>query len=86
MSAKPCKGCGKLVVFAKDPDGKWQVLDSVAPVYRQTGVKDGVAQVVRDTKALVSHFATCPNANKFSGGGVRAIPPERHFSEPQGGD
>ncbi|PYS91476.1 MAG: hypothetical protein DMF62_02375 [Acidobacteria bacterium] len=82
MSAKPCRGCGKLVVFAKDPDGKWQVLDASAPVWRQSGVKEGVAQVVRDSKAMVSHFSTCADANKFSA----SKKPERNFYEAEGAD
>ncbi len=93
MSAKPCRGCGKMVVFAKDPDGKWQVLDNVSPTWEQVGVKDGVARVIR-SKALVSHFATCPDANKFSASNREPVAaaesqtpftmaPERHFSEPK---
>lgn len=86
MSASPCKGCGRPVVFAKDPDGKWQVLDNVAPVWRQVGSKDGIAYVVREPKALVSHFSTCSKPDQFSASKrpeQLAMPePERHFSEP----
>ncbi len=85
MSAKPCKGCGKMVVFAKDKDtNKWQVLDNTAPVWKQIGVKDGVAYVVREHAALVSHFSTCPDANKFSSSKQPELP-ERNFSEPKEG-
>ncbi len=89
MSAKPCRGCGRPVVFAKDPDGKWQVLDNTAPVWKQIGVKDGIARVVREPSALVSHFSTCPKADDFSGRNrettLESRMPDRHFSEPQEG-
>lgn len=84
MSAKPCRGCGKPVVFAKDPDGKWQVLDNVAPVWKQVGIKNGAPYVIREPKAMVSHFSTCPKADDFSGGRrSEPPPPDRDFSEPQ---
>jgi len=72
-----------MVVFAKDPDGKWQVLDNTAPVWKQIGMKEGVARVVREPSAMVSHFSTCPNANDFHKKPEPAAPPaDRHFSEP----
>lgn len=80
MSAKPCHGCGKLVVFAKDSFGKWQVLDNVSPTWEQCGTKDGVAMVIR-SKAMVSHFSTCSDANKFSAS-KKDSEPQTHFSEP----
>ncbi len=87
MSAKPCKGCGKSVVFAKDREtGKWQVLDNTAPVWKQIGTKDGVAYVMREPSALVSHFATCSKANDFSSSKKTEAPmqtEDRHFSEPK---
>lgn len=80
MSAKPCKGCGKLVVFAKDRDtDKWQVLDNTAPVWKQVGLKNGVPYVIRDKTALVSHFSTCSKANDFSSTNSE----QAHFSEPK---
>lgn len=81
-----------MVVFAKDPDGKWQVLDNTAPVWKQIGVKDGIARVVREPSAMVSHFSTCPNANEFSASKRESEPesktpftmaPQKHFSEPK---
>ena len=57
-----CKGCGREIVWAEDDKGTKIPLDPRAPVYQ---VVDGVA--VRNTKAMVSHFATCSQANRFSG-------------------
>ncbi len=83
MSAKPCKGCGRPVVFAKElGTGKWQVLDNVSPCWEQVGVKDGVAVVVR-AKAFVSHFSTCPKADDFSASKRQEPAQDRHFSEPE---
>lgn len=87
MSAKPCKGCGKLVVFAKDPEGKWQVLDNTAPTWKQIGVKDGIARVIRAEGVMVSHWSTCPEAYKKVGERTWEKPPEdRHFNEPKEAD
>lgn len=83
MSAKPCRGCGKPVVFAKDTDGKWQVLDAHAPIWIQIKSKDSTPRVMREPKAMVSHFATCANANDFSASRKAAPEPDRSFSEPQ---
>lgn len=73
------------MVFAKDREsGKWQVLDNTAPVWRQIGTKDGVAYVLRDHTALVSHFATCSHADEFSSHKKsEPPPPTQHFSEPK---
>ena len=83
MSAKPCRGCGKLVVFAKDPDGKWQVLDVSVPTWEQIKSKDGVAQV-RRSQAMASHFSACPYASSFSRANRPAEQPvQRDFNEPK---
>ena len=85
MSARACRGCGKSVVFAKDAEGKWQILDVVAPCFRQTGTDaKGAFIVERDPTAMVSHFATCPRANEFSAAKRRR--PSQELSEPQHAD
>lgn len=84
MSAKPCRGCGKPVVFAMDEEGKWQILDASAPIWKQVPSKDGKPHVMRDPKAMVSHFSTCRHANAFSASRAQSQPgPELHFSEPK---
>lgn len=64
-----CKGCERPILYAKDTDGKTQVLDPSAPVYEIWG-DDNKAQgsklVKRDRHAYVTHFATCPDATEFS--------------------
>lgn len=65
-----CKGCGRKVIFAKDEEGKTQILDAVSPVYStDTTFVDGTITVVRDRDAFVSHFITCPDRAKFSKAG-----------------
>lgn len=72
-----CRGCGKPIVWAVTPKGKPIPLDPRAPVYTVAIVK-GEQQCSRATDPelrwalMVSHFATCPNANDFSGRGREA--------------
>lgn len=66
MSEKLCK-CGKKIFFAKDENGKTQVLDLVAPVYVCEGTDLNATGTVRRLPfAYVSHFATCSAADEFS--------------------
>lgn len=57
----PCKGCGRLIHFARTPQGKTIPLDVRPPVYKLT--EDGRCERAPDT--YVTHFATCPNADEF---------------------
>lgn len=75
MRGSDCKGCPATIIWCvEEVTGKKIPLDPKAPVY--VVVKDtfGQAPVVRRAKddqnnvtAMVSHFATCPSANQFSG-------------------
>lgn len=67
MSAT-CRGCGAEIVWGVTSDGKRIPLDPRPPVYH-TGTlrEDGGVNCERDREALVSHFATCREANRFSG-------------------
>lgn len=47
-------------------DGTKVPLDPSAPVYEVVD-EDGLKTAVRTSTAMVSHFATCPKANLFSG-------------------
>jgi len=63
-----CKGCGKTIVWAEvKVEGKPVVrvpLDPRPPIYRVD--RPGHATRAED-RWMVTHFATCPKANKFSG-------------------
>ncbi len=68
-----CRGCGKEIVWGKNEFGKKIPLDPRAPVYIIEGVIiPGDFVPVSSAKtdsyqtAMVSHFATCPDANRFS--------------------
>jgi hypothetical protein len=65
-----CKGCNKIVVWVEitKADGtKGRLpLDPSAPVYEVDPVNPTTGE--RTKTAMVSHFATCPKANDFSGG------------------
>lgn len=68
-----CK-CGKEIIWGLTEAGKPLPLDAKALVFIPTGevrqTKYGPTMVYKiDKDAKVSHFATCPNANEFSGKG-----------------
>lgn len=65
-----CRGCGKVIVWGVTPDGKRIPLDPKPPVYR-TEERGAEVIAARDREAMVSHFATCPEANRFSASGRR---------------
>jgi hypothetical protein len=62
---KPCKGCGKMILWAQTTEGKWIPLDTRAPTYSIADVKGMGLRALR-SEGYVSHFATCPKANDFS--------------------
>jgi hypothetical protein len=65
-----CKGCGVPIVWAELENGKRVPLDPRPAVYEVT--LEGIApEALSATRAdrrrfMVSHFATCPDANRFS--------------------
>lgn len=64
-----CRGCGKLVVWVqitKADGNKGMIpLDPAAQVYEVDPANPTTGE--RTKTAMVSHFATCPDANSFSG-------------------
>jgi len=65
-----CRGCGKSIDWGVTPEGKKIPLDPSAPVYvitERSSRPDGSWGVQRTQDAMVSHFITCPDANRFSG-------------------
>lgn len=63
-----CKGCGKKIIFGQTESGKVVPLDPAPPVFEVwQKAPDGTTFVKRNLSAFVSHFATCPRANDFSG-------------------
>jgi hypothetical protein len=73
MRTTPCEGCGKPMVWAyivKDGvrTGKRVPLDPRPVVYRLVGGFDALdyeAQAITQADGMVTHFATCRDANKF---------------------
>lgn len=61
-----CKSCGAAIVWAKTCErGKSMPLDAQMVIGGNVKLTEGVAVVVRPGDGdHVSHFATCPNANK----------------------
>ncbi len=71
MSEAICKGCGKPIVWGETPDGKKVPLDPKPLVYmllagRAFGTNLQRIERLQQDEAMVSHFATCPNANDYS--------------------
>lgn len=63
-----CKGCGRPIVWGVTVDGKRIPLDPSAPTYRVCRADgDGTVEVERTEAVFVSHFATCSQADMFSG-------------------
>lgn len=70
MSEEVCRGCGARIIWAKNPaTGKMIPLDPRPPVYLVTEEGAMRANGKEGEAYYVSHFATCPKANQFSGGG-----------------
>ena len=61
-----CKGCNRIIMWGKTADGKNIPLDPKAPVYRVLEQDTDGALIERTSTHLVSHFSTCPQANRFS--------------------
>lgn len=64
FARRPCKGCGKMVVWAIGPNGPVP-LDPVPAVYT-VEVVDGVVRARRAGAAMVGHHVTCPRREQFS--------------------
>lgn len=63
------RGCGKPIVWGMSTDGKRIPMAPSAPVYH---ILNESEVIERFNEAMVSHFAACPQANNFSGGGRKA--------------
>lgn len=70
VKLRSCKGCGRPILWAKSAEtGKMVPLDPTAPIYMLSpgNVEITVCtRIPRDVYA-VSHLATCPAANQYSG-------------------
>jgi hypothetical protein len=64
-----CKGCGRPIIWGITEDGTRIPLDPKPPTYVLEFTGERGVKVRRVRSVLVSHFATCPQASRFSGGG-----------------
>ena len=65
-----CKGCGKEIEYVKSEEtGNLVPLQYVSSYEMVTIIEGGVIRMVarRADKAWISHFLTCPKADRFSG-------------------
>lgn len=63
-----CRGCGKPIFWGVTDEGKRIPLDPTPAVYRVVQRQNTHGMVERDKNAMVTHFATCPQAGRFSKG------------------
>lgn len=73
MKISECRGCGAKIVWTKTPGGARMPLDMGVGFYRITDeLSDGVP-ILQAVKPLdegigISHFRTCPKADRFGAG------------------
>lgn len=58
--AQKCRACPKMIYFVRTARGSTMPVDC--------GVPGGVAPTATESGEGVSHFATCPNADRFRRG------------------
>ena len=62
-NSRPCSGCGMKIEFIKNSAGQFVPAQRVRAVMV---VRDGRLMALEVVGAYVSHYETCPDANKFS--------------------
>lgn len=67
MKTSKCKGCGKEILWGETVEGKKIPLDMKPPVYGIIRRSQDTVEAYRAQDCFVSHFTTCPQANRFSG-------------------
>ncbi len=84
-----CRSCGREIVWARTQHGKSVPLDPKALVFSVVKENNGELIAVKPTPGvagevfMVSHFATCQDANKWSGHKPGEPMPHRDFNEPK---
>ena len=56
---KNCRSCGREIVFMRTSAGK------IIPVDADSVAEEETADAIFEYGRHISHFATCPDANKF---------------------
>jgi hypothetical protein len=87
MTPSKCRSCGREIVWAETQHGAKVPLDPKALVFSVLEVGNKLIAVkpggLHGERWLVSHFATCKDANAWSGHKPGDPMPEKHFSEPK---
>lgn len=70
VAPRPCKLCGAMIEIQPGPDGRQIPLQRVGRIYMPSPTGAGVDTAESMSGAFyVSHFETCPEANRESGAG-----------------
>jgi len=64
-ATRPCRACGRELVFATGPGGKLIPLNVVRNVYVLDANGDALV-VLAGSETFQSHFESCPSASTFS--------------------
>lgn len=59
-----CRGCGKAILWGETQTGAKIPLDNTVPIYRLEWQTNRMV-AIREEKAFVSHFVTCPQRDRF---------------------
>lgn len=68
MDSSHCRGCGAEIIWTITEGSKWMPLDAKSEKRFVVAVEkliENDAPVARLVDTYVSHFATCPKADKF---------------------
>lgn len=85
LPTKPCRYCGKQIVWAKQADGKWIPLDPTPPIYQVVLRHDGEPWCERAADSMVTHFATCPKASQASSDSKKKKQNRKKWQDGSGG-
>lgn len=76
MSAEArCRGCNKLICWGTTAEGKKIPLDPAPAIYElgELGLHGPLVAKTKQHQFMVSHFATCPDASRFSASAKAAV-------------
>lgn len=77
MKTSVCKGCGKPIVWATNPQSGKKVPITLVPTYLVYDIGDQETECIInvpndvDDRLGINHFLVCPKANDFHRGGAR---------------
>ncbi len=62
--SRPCRACGRAIIFAQSPGGRALPLERMPHTYRLED-RDGQVVAVKVEEAYLSHFIVCEGRDEF---------------------